>query len=270
MHVELQIARLDPQHVYASWKLHHKTWDYGPPGFTGGGLDPGVPAGAAMWAGFDYFEDGGTFSGELKDYVFRGGVQFNLDQPGPGLPEGFAKAAGRERYMLLNAALTFFRQEPHDNCETYVYVANGDWAGGVLDHYLIPTTGLPADYVDTIPPFVGEGGSWPADPLIVTDRVQSWLNGASNYGFCFMGPDETMPEDTRSRRCVNQFGAFKLELRYLTFSDGAGADHITPVKPRIQHPSQRVAHTTVVGRLPESFSERLRRPVPHNRRPPRQ
>ncbi|GAC1342409.1 MAG: hypothetical protein NVS2B1_11990 [Bradyrhizobium sp.] len=270
----LHVARLDPQHVFTAWKSTYKTWDRWFCGLRTGGLAPshGYPADNVVWAGFDNFDDGGTFCRESIDYVFRGGVQFDLDQAGEGVPDGFAKEAGTGRYMLLNASLEFFQQEPHDNCETYVYRANGDWVGGVLDDYLIPASGSPADYIDTVPPFVAppEGGLAGGINLNVTDTVLSWLDrDTPNYGFCFLGPDESMPED-RNDACVNQFGIFKLALMYLTLHDSAAAHHTSsaPMKPRIPHPSQRVFRKTVGGRLPETFLERLRRPAPHYRHPP--
>jgi hypothetical protein len=268
----LHFARLDPEHVLPTWRARHRTWDRWICGLRTTGLAPshGYPADNVVWAGFDNWDDGGTFCRESMDYVFRGGVQFNLDQKGDGVPDGFAKEAGTGRYLLLRASLEFFHQEPHDSCETYVYLANGDWAGGALDDYLIPTTGSPPDYVDTIPPFVAppEGGLSGGVSINVTDNVVSWLNrDRPNFGFCFMGADESMPEGSNDV-CVNQFGAFKLELMYLTLAESTGAHRTLPaVKQRIQHPSQEVVLTTVSGRLPESYLERLRRPAPHNRRP---
>src|ERR1700738_1614992 len=97
----LNFALLDPQHVLATWKGRHRTWDRGICGLRTSGLAPsnGYPADGVVWTGFDNWDDGGTFCRESMDYIFRGGVQFDLNQKGEGIPDGFAKEAGTGRYM---------------------------------------------------------------------------------------------------------------------------------------------------------------------------
>jgi len=203
------------------------------------------------------------------DYVFRGGTQFNFG--------GFQKYYGGGNYMLLSAVLEFWQQEPHDEClagSTVIFTASGDWAHGILDNYLIPTTGRDEDYVDTIPPFAAPsgGGLTGLQRINVTPQVLNWVSGAKpNFGFCFMGTDESMPDDGNSV-CVNQFGLFHLEINYLPFDGWEPEDIFPPEHPQIspRRPQTLPTFTVTGGKLPVSVQRRLgeqrKSPAPTNQK----
>jgi hypothetical protein len=191
------------------------------------------------------------------DYIYRGGVQFNL--------ENWRKAFGRGYFLLLTAALEFWHQEPHDECvagSTQIFTASWDWAhAGILDNGLIPTNAKDEDYVDTIPPFTPapEGELTGMHNINVTPQVLKWIGGEPNFGFCFMGTDESMPDDGNSV-CVNQFGLFKLVMTYLPF-EGWDPDGIFPPDHlQVRRPRYVATSSTTVGVVPESLQRRLKEP----------
>ena len=262
----IEIKRIDPKFVFASGRSLHRTWCYLPPcEFRPSGLGPpeGFPSDSiAVWTGFSNVFDGGWREGESLDWLFRGGVQFDLDW--------FQMWFGKDRYLLLTAVLEFWQQPPHDACESYVHFADGDWAHGSLDNYLIPIAGSPAHYIDMIPPFTAPtDGSLAGQVRInVTPEVTQWLTGERlNRGFCFTGSDESMAEDSNDS-CINQFRLFKLELTYLTFPAAHAAS--ASIKPRVPHTSERRVQSMIGGRVPDAVQERLRRPVPRKKPPPHQ
>jgi hypothetical protein len=93
----------------------------------------------------------------------------------------------------------------------------------------------------------------------VTDQVLLWLHGRPNFGFCFLGTDESMPNHDNSK-AVNQFGFFKLELLIEIFAD----EHpdIPGVKQRTPRPFERVDQSIIGGALPAGFAQRLQQPLP--------
>src|SRR5260370_41007652 len=93
----LHFARLDPEHVLPTWRARHRTGDRWIC-FRTTGLAPshGYPADNVVWAGFDNWDDGGTFCRESMDYVFRGGVQ---RKPGP---DGICCCERRSNFFTRN------------------------------------------------------------------------------------------------------------------------------------------------------------------------
>lgn len=269
-----EVRRLDPESLFASYRWRHVS--HGSSLFCGVpteglGSSHGLPPANVIWAGFDYWRSDGWYCWESMDYVFRGGVQFDLG--------GFQKYYGGGNYMLLSAVLEFWRQEPHDECDagsTLIFTSNGDWPHGTLDNYLIPTTAKDEDFVDSIPPFAPPpgGGLTGLQRINATSQVLSWASGdRPNFGFCFMGTDESMPDD-RNSVCVNQFAMFKLEINYLPFDGWEPEDIFPPEHKRIspRRPQILPTFTTTSGKLPESVQNRLgerrQTPPPANQRSP--
>jgi hypothetical protein len=263
---KVKTMTLEPDAIFASWHGHLRETDAPP--FCGpysGGLAPthGYPAGNVIWSGFDYVSwSYGWFCSVSIDYVFRGGVHFDLKL--------FQDAYGKGYYMPLSALLVCWQQEPHDECaggSTLIYTANGDWPHGVLDGYLIPTSRKDEDYVDTIPPFTPapDGALTGLVGANVTPQFERWVSGAEpNFGFCFMGTDEGMPDDGNST-CVNQFALFQLQVTYLSINDWPESHPIFPGPHQVVPPRRPLApnlpvHTIDFGNLPQSLQQRLRQP----------
>lgn len=258
------------------------------------GLYAGYPGPGTIWAGFQYScfpPDGGLFGvlHEQDDYLYRGGVQFDLSKFQNMLRDG------EYGFWLISARLEFWQQEPSDpnipsklgfdSSSTLIFTASGDWADEVhevLDNYLIPTSGKDEDYINTIPPYAPpEGGG--LSGLMGVDvyyTVWDWIRGAqSNYGLCFMGTDESMPgtepplsgpliREGVNRTGVSQFGNFQLIITYAT-----DAKPIFPGPKKMELPPQILpprprnppSFTMTTGRLPESFQRRLNEPHPNLR-----
>jgi hypothetical protein len=199
------------------------------------------------------------------DYVFRGGVQFDVSN--------FQRFYGMGYYLPLTAELQCWQAEPHDACATtLIYSASGDWANGVLDDYLVPTTGSDDDYVDSVAPFsdTPEGGF---DGLVrtnVTPQFLDWISGTKpNFGFCFMGMDESMKDDANAL-CINQFQAFRLQINYVAI-DGWKPEDLFPWDggPILRRgPRNRQTFTMSGGKLPASLERRLQERHPQKRSAP--
>jgi hypothetical protein len=250
----LYIDRLDPSALFPTWRLHYTIC-----GFSTRGLYPGDPAPGALWAGFSYeAEKGCVFCCEHYNYLFRGGVAFDLTKFTPPTSD----------YLLVDATLECWRQSPDDSGLVDVYVSNGDWIHGVLDDHLIPVSGLDGDYVDTIPPDPSappEGFGTGVRAINVTPQVVYWINGGMpNYGFCFKSPSEGDPDDQNGSSLV-QFADFKLELRYLAFGD---IQNPAPPKrpfrpapqPRRPPPGLRRGRIMTAGSVHPTMAQRLSRP----------